>query len=99
MAVDLQADKTRSDTRGPTAERPACVHWDIKVASLSLRGGKLTGKYKEQLKTKLHKKAVTTFIEEKESWSQQTFDTVSWSACGTAFKRLSKNREINVSKA
>jgi hypothetical protein len=60
--------------------RPACAHWDIKTASLSLQGGKLTSQYKEQLKTQLqdkaHKeqlktqlqdKALTTFIKENES--------------------------------
>jgi hypothetical protein len=36
---------------------------------------------------------------EYESWTQQTFDTVNWSTCGTSFKRLSKNHNINVSKS
>jgi hypothetical protein len=99
MVVDLQADKTRSDARGATAARSAYVHWDIKVAPLSLRGGKLTSQYKEQLQTQLHDKAIKAFINKKESWSQHTFSTVNWSACGTVFKRLSKNRKINASKA
>jgi hypothetical protein len=67
--------------------------------SLSLRGGKLASQYKDKLKIQLHDKALTVFIKEKKSWTQQTFDTVNWNACGTAFKRLSKNRQINVSKS
>jgi hypothetical protein len=74
MVVDLQANKTRSNTRGATAARPACVHWNIEVASSSQRGGKLTSQYKVQLKTQLHNKALTAFTKENESWSQQTFD-------------------------
>jgi hypothetical protein len=79
--------------------RPACSHWGVEIASLSLRGRKLTSQYKDKLKTQLHEKALTAFIKEKESWTQHTIDTVNWGACGTAFKRLSKNWQINVYKA
>jgi hypothetical protein len=64
MMVDQHADKTRKDARGVTTARPTCVHWDIEIASLSLRGGKLTSQYKEQLKTQLHDKSLITFIKE-----------------------------------
>jgi hypothetical protein len=95
MMADHQPDITRSDARGPMAAHPACAHWDIKTATLFLRGGKLASQYNEQLKTQLQDKSLTTFIKEKESWTQQKFDTVDWSACGTAFKRLSKNRQVS----
>jgi hypothetical protein len=67
------------------AAQPVCTHWDIEVASLSLRSGTLTSQYKDQLKTKLlhHDKTLQTFIRERESWTQQTFDTVNWIACET----------------
>jgi hypothetical protein len=71
----------------------------VEIASLSLRGRKLTSQYKDTLKSQLQDKALTAFIKEKESWTQQTFETVNWNACGTDFKRLSKNRQVNVSKA
>jgi hypothetical protein len=51
MVVDQHAEKTRSDARGPIAARPACSHWDIEIASLCLKGGKLASQYKEKLKT------------------------------------------------
>jgi hypothetical protein len=51
MVVDQQANKTRNTARGPTAAQPACTHWDIEIAYLSLRGGKLTLQYKDKLKT------------------------------------------------
>jgi hypothetical protein len=92
MVIDQHADKTRSDDRGPTAAQPACYHWDVEITYHSLRGGKLTSQYKEKIKTQLHDKSITAFIKEKESWTQQTFDTVNWSACGIAFKRLSKKQ-------
>jgi hypothetical protein len=40
--VYQHADKTRNVVRGPTAARPACAHWDVEIASLSLRDRKLT---------------------------------------------------------
>jgi hypothetical protein len=99
MAVDQQANNKRNDARGPMAARPACSHWDVDIASLYLRVGKLTSQYKDKLKTQLHNKALTEFIKEKEFWTQQIFETVKWNACGTVFKRLFKNRQINISKA
>jgi hypothetical protein len=36
---------------------------------------------------------------DKEKWSQYTFDSVAWSEYETAFKRLSKNRQVNISTA
>jgi hypothetical protein len=62
MVVDVQAEKNKKRRQGGN------IHWDIKVASLPMRGGKLTSQYKEQLKTQLHDKSLTTFIKEKESW-------------------------------
>jgi hypothetical protein len=99
MAVDQHAEKRRSDNRGPTAARPSCSHCDVEIASLSLRGDKLTSQYKYKLKTQLHHKALTACIKEKEYWNKKTSNTFNWSTCGTDFKRLSKNRQINVSKA
>jgi hypothetical protein len=37
VLVDLQADETRHTVRGPMAAQPACTHWNIEVASLSLQ--------------------------------------------------------------
>jgi hypothetical protein len=51
-------------------------------------GGKVTSYYKNQLKTQLYDKTLQTFINEKESWAQQTFDTFNWFASGTTFKQL-----------
>jgi hypothetical protein len=62
MVVDQQAEKTINDARGPTAARPSCSQWDIEIASISLRGEKLTSQYKDKLNTQLHEKSLTTFI-------------------------------------
>jgi hypothetical protein len=75
MGVDQHADKTISDARGPTVVRLSCSRWDVEIASLSLIGGKLTSQYKDNIKTQLHNKTITELIKEKESWTQQTFDT------------------------
>jgi hypothetical protein len=90
MVIVRQADETRSKARGAMAARQSFTHWNIEISCLSLRGGKLTSQYKEQLKTQLHINTLTAFVKEKESWTQPKFDTVNWSACGTSFKSLLK---------
>jgi hypothetical protein len=72
---------------------------DIEIASLSIRGGKITSLRKDQLKKKLHNDTLCSFIKHKESWNNQIFESVNWRACDVAFWRLSKNLQVNVSKA
>jgi hypothetical protein len=57
MVVDRHVDDTRSTARIPAVARSLCTHWNIEIASLSLRGGKVTSQYTDQLKTQLHKKS------------------------------------------
>jgi hypothetical protein len=39
------------------------------------------------------------YIIDKEKWTHYTFSSVAWRDCETAFKIISKNRQVNISKA
>jgi hypothetical protein len=54
---------------------------------------------KQQLASQLSDGKLKDYIIEKEKWPQYTFDSVSWRDYETAYKRLSKNRQVNISKA
>jgi hypothetical protein len=54
---------------------------------------------KQQLASQLSDGKLQEYIIDKEKWSQYTFDGVAWSDYETAFKRLSKNRQVNTRKA
>jgi hypothetical protein len=54
---------------------------------------------KQQLASHLYDGKLKDYIIEKEKWTQYTFDSVAWREYEIAFKRLSKNRQVNISKA
>jgi hypothetical protein len=98
IEADLQADAVRAQACGPIAAHPNCAHWDIKEASLSIRGRKVTSDMKNQLTSQMHDDNLRSFLMQKESWSTQTFDAINWNASERALRRLSKNRQMNVVK-
>jgi hypothetical protein len=93
MEDDRQADVTHQADQGPLAPRPSCIHWDTEIISLGIGRDKITSRYKSQLAT------LQNITEGKESWAAMVFDTINWDSCGLAFHRLSKNRQVNVTKA
>jgi hypothetical protein len=54
---------------------------------------------KQQLASQLLDGKLKDYIIEKEKWTQYTFDSVAWREYEIAYKRLSKNRQVNISKA
>jgi hypothetical protein len=82
----------------PDRARPNCAHWDIKEASLSIRGRKVTSDTKNQLTSHMHDDDLRSFLMQKESWSPQTFDAIDWNASEFALRRLSNNRQMNIVK-
>jgi hypothetical protein len=71
----------------------------VEKATLFIKGTKITSGMKQQLASHLSDKKLHDYIIDKEKWSQYTFDGVAWSDYETAFKRLLKNRQVNISKA
>jgi hypothetical protein len=71
----------------------------VEKATLFIEGTKVTSGMKQQLASQLLDGKLQEYIIDNEKWSQYTFDSVAWSHYETAFKRLSKNRQVNISKA
>jgi hypothetical protein len=63
-----------------------CAHWDIKEASLSIRGIKVTSDMKTQLTSQMHADDIHTFLMMKETCSQQTFKSIDWHASELAIR-------------
>jgi hypothetical protein len=70
----------------------------VKKATLFIHGKKVTSGMKQQLSSQLSDGKLKDYIIDKEKWKQYTFDSVAWREYDTAFKRLSKNRQVNISK-
>jgi hypothetical protein len=64
-----------------------------------IQGTKVTSCMKQQISSHLSDGKLKDYIIEKEQWSQHTFDSVAWRDYEIAYKRLSKNRQVNISKA
>jgi hypothetical protein len=99
ILADLLADTTRTNARGPYGARPNCPQWPVEKATLFIKGKNITSGMKQQLSSQLSDGKLHDYIINTKKWSQYTFDRVSWSDYETAFKRLSKNRQVNISKA
>jgi hypothetical protein len=54
---------------------------------------------KQQLASQLSDGKLKDYITEKEKWTQYTLDIVAWREYEIAYKRLCKNRQVNISKA
>jgi hypothetical protein len=67
--------------------------------TLFIEGKKVTSGMKQQLASKLSDGKLKQHIIDKEKWTQYTFDSFTWRDYKTAFKRLSKNIQVNISKA
>jgi hypothetical protein len=95
----LLADKIREEARGPYRARPNFPHWSVEKATLFIQGTKVTSGIKQQLASQLSDRKLKDYIIEKEKWTQYTFDSVAWREYEISYKRLSKNRQVNISKA
>jgi hypothetical protein len=54
---------------------------------------------KQQLASQLYDGKLKDNITKKEKWTQYTFDSMAWREYETAYKRLYKNRHVNIIKA
>jgi hypothetical protein len=95
IKVDLQADAVRAQACGPITAHPNCAHWDIKEASLSIQGSKVTSDMKNQLTSQMHVDNMRSFLMPKESRSTQTFESINWNASERALRHLSNNHQMN----
>jgi hypothetical protein len=68
-------------------------------ATMFIQGTKVTSGMKQQPASHLSDGILKDYIIEKEKWTQYISDSVAWRDYKIAFKRLSKNRQVNFSKA
>jgi hypothetical protein len=64
-----------------------------------IQGTKVTSGMKQKLASQLSDRKLKAYIIDKEKWTHYTFNSVTWRDYKKAFERLSKNRQVNISKA
>jgi hypothetical protein len=69
IEADFQANVVCAQVCGRIAACPNCAHWEIKEASLSIRGSKVTSDMKIQPTSQMHDNYLFAFLMHKESWS------------------------------
>jgi hypothetical protein len=94
----LLADKIREEAGGPYGARPNFSHLSVKKATLFIQGTQVTSSMKQQLASQLSDGKLKDYIIEKKKWIQYTFDSVVSREYEIAYKRLSKNRQVSISK-
>jgi hypothetical protein len=99
IEADFLPDNIREEARGPYRARPNCPHWPVEKATLFIQRTKVTSSMKQQLASQLSDGKLKDYIIKKKKWTQNTFDSVAWREFEVAYKRLSKSRQVNISKA
>jgi hypothetical protein len=99
IEADLLADKIREEARGPYGARPNFSHWSVEKATLFIQGMKVTSGMRQQLASQLSDRKLKDCIIEKKKWTQYILNSVAWRDYEIMFKRLSENRQVNISKA
>jgi hypothetical protein len=99
IETDLLADETQAKARGPYGAIPNCPHWSVEKATPFIQGTKVPSGMKHRLASQLSEGKLKDYIIDKEKWTHYTFNRFAWRDYETSFKRLSKNRQLNISKA
>jgi hypothetical protein len=84
---------------GQRSARSSAGLWDSETCDLFIRGGKITSHMKERLTQQLLDAYLRAYLEKKELWSAQQFESIDWKNYHSAFKRLSKGWQTAVAKA
>jgi hypothetical protein len=99
VIADEQCDVVRQRASGTRSARSSAGLWDSETCALFIRGSKITSRMKERLTQKLLDTYLRAYLEKKELWSAQQFESIDWTTYCSAFKRLSKGRQTAVAKA
>jgi hypothetical protein len=99
IITDFLTDSIWANERGPYGAGPNCPHWPVKKATHFVEGTKVTSGMKQQLASQLSDEKLKEYIIYKGKWTHYTFDIIAWRNYEMAFKRLSNNRQVNISKA
>jgi hypothetical protein len=99
VIVDEKCDVVRQHASGPRSARSSAGIWDSQTCALFIRGSKITSRMKERLTQQLLDADLRAYLKKKELWSAQQFESIDWTNCRSAFKRLSKGQQTVVTKA
>jgi hypothetical protein len=99
VIADKQCDIVRQQASSPRSARSSAGLWDSKTCALFMWGSKITSRMKERLTQQLLDGDLRAYLEKKEQWSTQHFESIDWKNYSSAFKRLSKGRQIAVARA
>jgi hypothetical protein len=99
VIADEQCDVVRLHASGTRSARSSAGLWDSEMCALFIQGSKITSRMKERLTQQLIDAYLRAYLEDKELWSAQQFESIDWTNYRSAFKRLSKGRQIAVVKA
>jgi hypothetical protein len=91
-------EKRREEARRPYGARPNFPHWPVEKSTLFIQGKKVTSGMKQQLASQLSDGRLKDYIIENKKRTQYIFDSEAWREYEIAYKRLSKNRQVNISK-
>jgi hypothetical protein len=81
------------------SELARCPHWPVGKVMLFIQGATVTIGIKQQLASQLSDGKLRDYIMEKRKWTPYTLESVAWCDYEMAFKILSKNRQVDISKA
>jgi hypothetical protein len=99
VIAEEQCDVVRQQASGPHSARSSSGLWDSETCALFIRGSKITSRMKEQRTQQLLDIDLYAYLERKELWSAQHFESIDWTNYSSAFKQLSKGWQTAVAKA
>jgi hypothetical protein len=99
VIADEHCDIVRQQASGPRIARSSAGLWDSETCAIFIRGCKITSHRKERLTQQLLDGDLQAYLEKKEHWSAQHFESIDWTNYSSAFKILSKGRQTAVAKA
>jgi hypothetical protein len=88
LLADEQCDKVRQQASGPQSARSSTGLWDSETCALFVPGRKITSRMKDRLTQQLLYVDLRDYLEKKELWSAQHFESIDCKNYSSAFKRL-----------
>jgi hypothetical protein len=85
VLADEQCEIVRQQASGPRSARSSAGLWDSETCALFIRGSKITSRMKERLTQQLLDIDLRDYLEKKELWSAQHFESIDWTNYSSAF--------------
>jgi hypothetical protein len=76
VIVDEQCDIVRQQSSGPRSARSSATLWDSETCALLIWGSKITSHMKERLTQQLLDVDLRAYLEKKELWIAQHFESI-----------------------